>query len=205
VDAGDAELHDKHFSGLSQFVMLVKPSHQRPAKAAVYIRDENGRLNGSGPAAQMQLMPGPVDADLTAGPAGHLPDVRLKKEAKKAMPWGKIAGWLVAALLLVGLTVGGLQWNQHRMEAQAGVSPLKLQASVDGAVLKASWNPASEVLRDINGAKLQAGDVVKELSKAEVMLGTYAIDLTGLPAGDIEVRLTAGGVEESARLILAAR
>jgi hypothetical protein len=204
LETSDIALHEKHFTAPAHLLMIVKPSHQRPASAAVYLRDAVGLLRSNDPAGQWQIQPGPIAMD-SMRPSGHLPEVSIQRQ-RSAEPWnwGKIAvGVLVAAILVFG-TVSGLQWNKRRVET-AAVATIQLQASVEGGKLRASWNPAAKVIAEAGSAQLHAAGQSYDLSAAELKSGSRAFELKSAVGGDIEVRLVVGGTEESTRLILAAQ
>lgn len=201
LDDRDASFHLRHFGEPFQFGMVVKPSHQRPAQAAIYFREGNSGELSLQPAARLDLAPGPVAVG-QAPAVGSLPEVIINRSAVSSV-WDRLrpyAPWAAIACLLTVLTIGGLQWNQSRTAAMQA-QPLGLKVHPKAKELEILWNPRCGSCRDVKSAKLSVGSESYILSEAEFRLGHRSVLMKRDGRGDLAVKLSTGATEESTRVI----
>lgn len=200
-DDGDAEFHTRHFGEPYQFGMVVKPSHQRPAQAAIYLRASHSMELSLQPAARLELAPGPVAVG-QGQPVGSLPEVYIDRTTTRTI-WDRCRPYLphaAVACLLTALTIGGLQWNQGRTQKMPQ-QPLALKVHAVAKALEISWNPQCSTCADIKGAKLLVGSETLSLSESEFRTGRQSVALKPGVGSDLTVRLVAGAAEESTSVI----
>lgn len=207
LDPQDLVFHEKFFESPSQFAMVIRPSHQRPAEAAVHMRNEQGELELDAPAASLSLQPGPVGVSSTDLGAAPIPGVALGESnsgRSKQFPITLVLSlFAIAAVVAVGAILM-LQWNQTRVENLRGET-LGLELVFDGSDLKARWNPASSAIANADTAQLQLGGEKLNLSHAELAQGFMRVPLKAGVVGDTEVSLRVGNREEVAQLVVAPR
>lgn len=208
LDETDLAFHAKFFSAPVQFAMVIKPSHQRPAHAAIFMRENDGEFTPQVPTATLTLQPGATAVSNGEASQGRLPEVHIDRmggRPPREVPWGRIATLATTATLAVGLTIAALQWNVHRADAAPTQPPFKLNVDFEGDELKAMWDPTSPALLKAGAARLewQGGQI--ELSGPELTQGYRRVPLSGERSGDIVISLNAGNIEESAHIITAAR
>lgn len=205
-DDADLSFHDRFFPVATQFALVIKPSHQRPAHAALYVRDAEQQL-GPIPAAVFQLQPN--NPNLIAGVSNEaLPDVSIRRAA--GPPWyvsKRVAfSYVACALFASGLTIGGLQWNQDRIGRNADSTNLGLALAVEGDQLKASWNPSAPALAHAKVVQLMwQGEEQIQLNEMQLSQGFLKIPFKKSASDDILISLSADGAEETAHLIGAAK
>ena len=207
LDASDISFHEKFFPGLSQIVMVIKPSHQRPAQAAIFIRDEDGQFAGTSPTATLTLQPG---AMVQSGAAqAQLPEVEMDRAAQvlgREIPWLRIASLGALSVLSIALMVAAMQWNViHARETQT-TPDFKLHAELEGDELKVMWDQASPALTNpalsnAGGARLEWQGKQIQLTSTDLQQGSRLLPLNSAAGNDLVITLNAGNIEESVHFI----
>ncbi len=208
LESADLEFHQKFFTGLHHFAMVIKPSHQRPAHAAIFVRESDGQFTPQIPTATLTLQPGAMEVSRNIASQGQLPEVHINRVAertRKELPWGKFGAFGVAAALAVVLTIAGMQWNVGRASKPTAQTGFKLKVDFEGDELKAMWDPESPLLKDVATARLEWQGEQVQLNSAELHQGFRRVPLNGQMAEDIVVSLNAGNIQESAHVISIAR
>lgn len=208
LDEQDVKFHEKFFTEESHFAMVIRPSHQRPALAAMFFRNEENEFDGVNPTVTLNLNPAQSggfseESDLAAIPGvsldGSMPSSALK------FPWGFAASLLCAATLLCFAAVYALQWNEQREMAMRANNGIGLELVFDGEDLKARWNPASPVISSADHAQLFLGGEKLQLSHSELAQGFLRVPLKSGKLSDTEISLKIGEHEEVAQIITAPR
>ena len=167
----DEALHARCFGEPGQAVMIVRPSFQRPTKAAFYQREPDGAFRPSRPTQEFFLypahegeieppimmpveLPEPVQAAAPAVAAVSARDLEL-------LPRGTVRAfspWIATMLLFVGLLAGGgiASLRQSReaawQQAIAGQEPLRIEAEASRWAIR--WDPRLGQLEGAAGATL---------------------------------------------------
>ncbi len=208
LEASDISFHEKFFPGLSQIVMLIKPSHQRPAHAAIYIREQDGQFAATLPTATLTLQPGAMEQGGSGAATGHLPEVRIDRTAQilsRDIPWKRIVSLSALAVLSIVLTVAALQWNVTHSWQPKATSDFKLNAELEGDELRAMWDPASPALIKAGGARLEWQGEQIQLTSSEIQQGFRLLPLNAATGDDLVISLNAGNREESAHFVTSLR
>ena len=198
MDEQDVRFHEKFFAEKYQLAMVLKPSHQRPAEAAVYLRGFDGNFDLAAPVAVLNLQVGPVELG-GSGVDGEEPQRKVK------FPWMQIICVIPASLILGLGVVLGLQWNHQQEQAASLQESLGFEVEFNGGDMKARWNPAAVPVLQAENAQLLLGGERLQLSHSELAKGYLRIPMKDALAIDTEVRLKVGNREEVSQLIIAAR
>ncbi len=199
LEEHDVQFHEKFFTDLSQFAMVIRPSHQRPALAALYVRNEHNEFERDQATVTLSLLPGPaasLDLDIESI---HI------AEPRKGFPWLAAMTLLVIGVLLTAGALYAMQWNTERSQPVKASDPIRFELAIDNDGLLASWDPTSDAVRDAENAQLLLGDEKLQLSHAELAQGFLRVPLKNAVASDLEVSLKVGSREEVAQLIVAPR
>ncbi len=208
LEEQDVRFHEKFFEGLSQFIMIVRPSHQRPSDAAVYVRNQENKFDLKSPVARLSLKPGPVAVDkalnMDALNAGGSPEAKAVARGT-TMQWMQFASMIFAATILGGGLIALQQWNSGRLEADKGKAGLGFEVSIVGNEVKAKWNPASSMVQAADTAQLFLGEDRLQISHSELEQGFLRVPMKTSDIDDTEISLKVGDKEEFAQLVSAAR
>lgn len=202
LELHDVQFHEKFFGAVWQFAMVIRPSHQRPADAAIYFRNEEREFELGQPTATLRLAPGPVSV---TEPIAGIALEEVSEKTEKRFPWGRTLALVALAGLLAMAAVLILQWNEQRAAAARTADRLGFELVFDGADLKARWNPASTAVMGADTAQLILGGERVQLSHAELAQGFLRVPMKAGVEGDTEVSLKVGDREEVAQLVVAAR
>lgn len=208
LDAQDVCFHEKFLDLPWQFVMVIRPSHQRPAEAGVFLRNSEGEFEPNHPTASMSLQPGPVVVNAKAFGAAGIPGVTLVEASPaEARPYSirLVASVLALAVVVAFIAIFALQWMEKRESGLRSAGGLGLELVFDGEDLKARWNPTSAAILGAESAQLLLGGERVQLSHAELAQGFLRVPMKPGMAADTEVSLRVGDLEEVAQLITAAR
>lgn len=193
LEEHDQQFHDEFFTNPSQFALIIRPSHQRPATACVYLKDKENQFQKT---AQLAI---------AAHPPGDLPP--LPEYAQQPARSFSLLGFLavLSALALVctaGLLV--LQW--HERSVQAAAHPiLNFQVILAGDELQATWDKTLPVVQKAESGQLVLGGERLQLSHAELEQGFLKLPLPASLDSDLEITLKVGKTEELAQLVLPAQ
>jgi len=208
LDSQDIRFHEKLLDLPWQFAMVIRPSHQRPAEAGIFLRNSEGDFEPNHPTAKMSLLPGPVGVSANAVGSVAIPDVTLfdgYSAPKRSFPMRLVASVLALAVFVAFGAIFLLQWNEQREAALRPADGLGFELVFDGEDLKARWNPASPAILSADNAQLLLGGERVQLSHAELAQGFLRVPMKPGGLGDTEVSLRVGDREEVAQLITAAR
>lgn len=195
LEEHDIQFHEKYFSDPGHFVMIVRPSHQRPAAAAFYLRNNDGQFESTVPSARLSLLPGPMLSPVE------------EEEQEAPQRRGKFSWPLLLSMLALIATVScaaifAMQWNDAREEAKQSQT-LNFQLIFNGDELKATWDSHTSAILAADSAQLHLGGERLQLSHAELVQGFLRIPLSSKISDDMEVIFKVGNREEVAQLILA--
>ena len=211
LDGSDISFHEKFFPGISQFVMVIKPSHQRPAQAAIFIREDGGQFAATLPTATLTLQPGAMEQGGSGAAQGQLPEVRIDRAARmfsREIPWKRISLLGALALLSIALTVAAMQWNVNLSRQTKTTPAFKLNAELDGDEIKVMWDPASPALSKAGGARLEWQGEQIQLTSTDLQQGYRRLPLNAASGNDLVISvisLNAGNINESAHFIASLR
>ena len=208
LDDHDIRFHEKFFPDAAQFALVIRPSHQRPAEASLYVRNDSNQFEPANPSAKLTLQPGPVSVETSSSAAVSIPGILLDEipeTPRKRFPWLKAIGVFAVAALLAVAAVVALQWNNQRVESAATTPALGFEVTFDGTDLKAQWNPASQTILKAATAQLLLGGERLQLSQSELAQGFLRVPMKSDLSGDTEISFKVGNAEEVAQLIFAAR
>lgn len=208
LEEQDIRFHEKFFQELAQFIMVVRPSHQRSSDAAVYVRNQENEFEFKSPVAKLSLKPGPVAVNTPLGEIESIPAVSFEAKAVTQLTqvqWMQIASLIFAAAVLVGGLIAFLQWNSSRPEAHKGKAGLGFEVSIVGNEVKAKWNTASSLVQAADTAQLFLGEDRLQISHAELEQGFLRVPMKTTDINDTEISLKVGDKEEFAQLVTAAR
>lgn len=208
LDEADVEFHNKFFSLASQFIVVIKPSHQRPASAAIFVRDGDGTFAVTAPTATLTLEPGKMGVGSGDEAMGQLPQVQIDRtpgRMRLSGPWSRIATGAAAGIFTIALAILLLQWNLKRVQGAQGPAGFGLNVEVEAGEWKAMWDPAAPALKNIGEARLELQGEQIELNRAELNRGFRLVPMEKNEVGDVVISLKAGGIEESTHVIASAR
>jgi len=201
LDSADFELHREFFSSPAHLAMALRPSHQKPVIASLYMRDQDGHWRTREPLATIPL----PDSGGATSFSVRRPEVRLvrglRAGARLYMP---IRYWLLyfAALCLAGASV--VAFLQAQAVTDAGHS-LNLSARVDRHQLILRWNPHAAPRRAWPSAFVIVAGERRNLSDAEFAAGELQLPILAGESRDLDIHLHAAEIEDSTHLILALR
>ncbi len=208
LEEHDVKFHEKFFDRSSQFAMIIRPSHQRPADAAIYIRNRQDQFELKNPTVKLSLQPGPVAVENEITGSDSIPGVLIEEVeavAKSRFPWLHVAATVIAASVVTVGIVWLLQWNTGRQETAKQNVGLGFEVVIDGNELKAKWNPASSLVQRADTAQLFLGEDRLQLSHSELAQGYLTVPMKSDSLNDTGISLKVGDREEFAQLIASAR
>jgi hypothetical protein len=205
----DQDLHDRCFEDFWQTVMIVRPSFQRPTKAAFYQREASGLFRFDRPVQEFFLYPahtGDIEPPIAipepalAVPAVDAPPERARTlptvEELELLPRGTfrafspwIAGLLVMVGLLAGAGIAGVRQARDARQQEYGTQdPLRVAAEAGRWAIR--WNPR---LADLDGASGALLSVTRDghLKQITLPLGALRLGVTHVDwvSDDMEVAL----------------
>lgn len=208
LEEHDIKFHEQFFDKPAQFAMVVRPSHQRPAAAALFVRNSKNEFDRHNPTAKLSLKPGPVALPEESELSESIPGVLLEEsQAPSSKPFSWLAALALttaAAIVAVGCILM-LQWTEKRATAANTPESFGFELVFDGQDLKARWNPAANTIMSADTAQLLLGGERLQLSHSELVQGFLRVPLKDGLVADTEVTLKVGNREEVAQLIVAAR
>jgi proteasome lid subunit RPN8/RPN11 len=208
LEEHDIRFHEKFFEGGSQFAMVIRPSHQRPADASIYVRNKSNEFEPSQPSATLSLQPAVIGTADVDEDSSMIPGVAIDGVGQSAVsrfPWKFVMSLaFVGALLAVGAILA-LQWNQERETAALASDQIGLELVFDGEGLKARWNPSSSIILRADNAQLLLGGEKLQLSHSELAQGFLRIPMKTGVISDTEISFKVGDREEVAQLVVAPR
>ncbi len=211
LEEHDIKFHEKFFDRPSQFVMIIRPSNQRPADAAVYVRNRQDLFEPRNPTTRLSLKPGPiaVDVDRETLMGGDSIAGVLIEEAEvvttSRFPWLQAVTMIIAASVVTVGLIWLLQWNSGRQDSAKKPVGLGFEISIDGNELKAKWNASSSLVQSADTAQLFLGEDRLQLSHSELAQGYLTIPMKSDSNSDTEISLKVGDQEEFAQLVASAR
>ena len=196
LDETDVRFHEKFFAARHQLAMIIRPSNDHPAEAAVYAKNAEGNFVLSGPLAM-------ADTKANAAEWGATEEEAVVRQRKAT--WMQDGLALLAGVALMLAVILAMQWNHQQDMAASLRDELGFEVELDDAGVKARWNPASATIQKAENAHLQFGRERMQLSHSELTQGYVRVALKNSLLSDTEVSLKAGNREEVSQLIIAAR
>lgn len=208
LEEHDIKFHERFFDKAAQFVMVIRPSHQRPAPAALFVRNNKNEFDRHNPSAKFTLKPGPAISTEASETTDSIPGVLFDEPiAQKAetFSWVRAISLVAAAAIVAVGCILMLQWTEKRAMAANTPESLGFELVFDGQDLKARWNPTSNTIMNADTAQLLLGGERLQLSHSELVQGFLRVPMKDGLASDTEITLKVGNREEVAQLIVAAR
>lgn len=202
----DRKFQDQHFGTAVHLAVVLRPSHQRPTAAAIYVRNRDGEMVGT-PVTTLNLAARSVESALPE--SGEIPGVSLEDAPAPARKAGTVFLWAAFLATAVLMTLGAilmLERNATHAVASAQPESIGFELVIDSEGLKARWNPSAPLVNSADTAQLLLGGERLQLSHAELAQGFLRVPMKkeGL-TGDTEISLKIGNYEEVAQIITAAR
>ncbi len=208
LEEHDIKFHEKFFDRHSQFVMIIRPSNQRPADAAVYLRNRQDIFEPKNPSARLSLKSRKIAVEKESLMGDSIAGV-LMEEAEvvttSRFPWLQALTIIMAASVVAAGLVWLLQWNSDRQESAKKPAGLGFEISIDGNELKAKWNASSSLVQSADTAQLFLGEDRLQLSHSELAQGHLTIPMKSDGHSDTEISLKVGDQEEFAELVASSR
>lgn len=196
LDEADIRFHEKFFAEKHQIAMVIRPSHEHPAEAAIYARDAQGNFALSAPLAMF----------ISKASLAEWGEVAKESTADRRNSTYMQSGLeILAGLALCCLVILGMQWNHQQQAAADLKDDLGFEVKFDGGGIKATWNSASASIQKAETAQLQLGRERMQLSHSELTQGYRRVALKDALRSDTEMSLRTGNREEFSQLIIAAR
>lgn len=208
LEEHDIKFHERFFDKPSQFAMVIRPSHQRPAAAALFVRNNDNEFDRFHPSAKFTLKPSPLSLAEASELSDSIPGVLLEEpiaSTPQSFSWVRALSLCAAAAILTVGCILLLQWTEKRALAANTPESLGFELVFDGQDIKARWNPTSNAVMNAETAQLLLGGERLQLSHSELVQGFLRVPLKEGVASDTEVTLKVGNREEVAQLIVAAR
>jgi hypothetical protein len=193
LEEHDQQFHEDFFTNPSQFALIVRPSHQRPAAACLYLKDEKKEFQR---VAQLAIA-----AEAPATTAELAPTV---PEPVRSFSLLRFLAVLATLALLCAAGLGALQWHERSVEAAAHPI-LNFQVTLAGNELHATWDNTLPVVHNADSAQLLLGGERLQISHAELVQGFLKLPLPASLESDLEITLKVGKTEELAQLVLPAQ
>lgn len=196
LDEVDIRFHEKFFDEKHHIAMVIRPSHDHPAEAAIYARDAEGNFALSAPLAMF----------ISKANLAEWGEVETESAADSGNSTYMQSGLeILAGLALSCLVILGMQWNHQQQVAADLKDELGFEVKFDDGGIKATWNSASASIRKAETAQLQLGRERMQLSHVELTQGYARVALKDALLTDTEMSMRAGNLEEVSQLIIEAR
>jgi len=208
LEEHDVKFHEKFFDRLSQFAMIIRPSHQRPADAAIYVRNREDLFELKDPTTRLSLKQEPFATENEFSAGDSIPGVlidEIEEVSPSRFPLLQVAVAVMAAGILAVALVSLLQWNSARQEPVNEIVGLGFEITIDGNELKAKWNPSSALIQSADTAQLFLGEDRLQLSHSELAQGYLRVPMKSQSLSDTGISLKVGDREEFAQVVASAR
>lgn len=193
LEEHDQQFHDEFFPNPAQFALIIRPSHQRPAVACVYLKDEQESFQRT---AQLAI-PAHATGITSAEPQESTTSVRQ-------FSFLRFLGASAALALLCTAGLFALQWHERSVQTTAHPI-LNFQVVLAGDELQATWDKTLPVVHNAESGQLVLGGERLQLSHSELVQGFLKLPLPATLDTDLEITLKVGKTEELAQLILPAQ